>query len=121
MATTLTRQDILAITENAKNNIVNKLVSKYDIQGATDNARDRILNTMNTMHIEDMAILRQMNIQSQQTMRRMTTVDAQLSSLRNDLRLLTQAVNRLYEIEAQNLMARRARVPDPHDQPSVMY
>lgn len=121
MATTLTRQDILAITETAKNNIVNRLVSKYDIQGATDNARDRILNTMNTMHIEDMAILRQMNIQSQQVLRKMPTIENQLSSIRNDLRLLTQAVNRLYEIEAQQLMARRSRVPDPHDQPAIMY
>lgn len=103
MPTPLTRQDIMAITDGAKNTIIQKLVTKRDIQGASDNARDRILNTINTFHIENQNLLRQNTNQNDQTWRRILNMESQINSLRQEVRILITAVNRLYEVEAQHI------------------
>lgn len=107
MPTPLTRQDILAITDGAKNKIMERLVTRYDIQGATDNARDRILNTINTYHVETQTLIRQSNSQNDQMWRRIAATESQISAVRQEVRALTQAVNRLYEINAQQMNRQR--------------
>jgi protocatechuate 3,4-dioxygenase beta subunit len=107
MASPLTRQDLVAITDGAKNNIIQRLVTKYDVQNAADNARDRILNTINAFHVESQTMLRQNNSHNDQMWRRMATVEAQITALRQDVRLMTQAVNRLYEVQTQQQVPRQ--------------
>lgn len=101
MSSPLTRQDMLAITDGAKNKIIDRLISRNDVQSAADNARDRILNTINAFHVENQTILRQTNTQSTQMARRLTALESQLATARQEIRMLTQAINRLYEIQAQ--------------------
>lgn len=103
MATPLTRQDLLAITDGAKNKIIDKLVTRYDIQGATDNARDRILNTVNAFHVETQTLIRQSNSQNDQMWRRIAALESQLVAARQDIRTLTQTINRLYEVQSQQM------------------
>lgn len=99
MATPLTRQDLLAITDSSRNKIMDRLVSKHEVQGAADNARDRILNTLNSFHVESQTLIRQTNSQNDQTARRLTALESQISSARQEIRTLTQAVNNLYEVQ----------------------
>ncbi len=108
MATPLTRQDLMAITDGAKNKILDRLVTRYDIQGATDNARDRILNTINAFHVETQTLLRQSNSQNDQMWRRIAALESQITATRQEVRSLTQAINRLYESQAQQLNRMRA-------------
>lgn len=103
MANPLTRQDLMAITDGAKNTIMQRLITRNDVQGATDNARDRILNTINAYHVETQTLIRQANSQNDQMWRRIATVESQVMSLRQELRTLTQSINRLYEAQAQQM------------------
>ncbi len=111
MASPLTRQDLVAITDGAKNNIIQRLVTKYDVQNAADNARDRILNTINAFHVESQTMLRQHSTQNDQVWRRMANLESQITAMRQDMRLMIQAVNRLYEVQAQQQVP-RARSPE---------
>src|SRR3712207_6304392 len=101
MATPLTRQDIMAITDGAKNKILQSLVTKYDILGATDNARDRILSAMNAFHVEDQALLRQAQNHNNQMWRKIANIEAQVVAARQEIRMLTQTINNLYELQIQ--------------------
>lgn len=103
MATPLTRQDLMAITDGAKNKIMSQLISRNDVQGVTDNARDRILNTINAFHVETQTLIRQANNQNSQMWRRITALESQVSATRQEVRGLTQAINRLYEVQAQQM------------------
>ncbi len=108
MPTPLTRQDLLAITDGAKNKILDRLVTRYDIQGAADSARDRILNTVNAFHVETQTLIRQANNQNDQMWRRIAAVETQITATRQEVRMLTQAINRLYEAQAQQMNRLRA-------------
>jgi hypothetical protein len=99
MLASMTRQDLLNATTDARNKIIERLVTKYDVQAAADAARDRILNNLNAMHIENQALMRQANAQRDQLWRKTTALEAQLFSLQQEVRTLTQAVNRLYELQ----------------------
>lgn len=118
MATPLTRQDLLAITDGAKNTIMQRMLTKRDVQGATDNARDRILNTINTFHIESQTLMRQVNNQTDQMWRRVTVLEQQLAASRQEVRMLIQAVNRLYEMESQKLNRMRTSEFNEQGSPS---
>ena len=103
MPTPLTRQDLMAITDGAKNKIIDRLITRRDVQIATDTARDRILNTVNAYHVESQTLIRQSNGQNDQMWRRIATLEAQIVAARQDIRTLTQTVNRLYEMQSQQL------------------
>jgi hypothetical protein len=95
MMTTMTRQDLMAVTEGAKNKIIERLVTKYDVQAACDSARDRILNSLNSFYLENQAIMRQSNAQRDQAWRRMAALEAQIVALQQEIRTLSQTVNRM--------------------------
>ncbi len=103
MATPLTRQDLLAITDGAKSKIMDRMITRYDVQGAADNARDRILNTVNTFHIETQTLIRQSNSQNDQMMRRLVSLESQVVSARQEIRNLTQSINHLYDAQTQHI------------------
>lgn len=92
---TMTRQDLVAATESAKNKIIEKLVTRYDVQYAADQARDRIVSNMNALHVELMATLRNSNAQHDQAYRKMTDLETRMASLQQEVRTLQQALNRL--------------------------
>jgi hypothetical protein len=95
MISTMTRQDLMAVTEGAKNKIIERLVTKYDVQAACDSARDRILNSLNSFYLENQALIRQSNAQRDQAWRRMINLEAQIAALQQDIRTLNQSINRL--------------------------
>lgn len=115
MSSNLTRQDLMAITDGAKNKIIDRLLTRRDVQFAVDNARDRLLNTINTYHVENQALIRQSGGQNEQVWKRMAALESQILAARQDIRLLTQSINRLYEFQAQQLH-RIARYTEPEDQ-----
>lgn len=108
MATPLTRQDLMAITDGAKNKIMEKLITRYDVQGATDNVRDRILNTINAYHVETQTLIRQSSNQNDQMWRRIAAVESQIGAARQEIRVLSQSINRLYEAQVQQMNRSRA-------------
>lgn len=93
--TTMTRQEMMAVTADARNKIIERLVTKYDVQASADNARDRIISTMNSLHLENQAQIRQSNAQKDQIWRKMIALEAQIASMQQDIRNMTQAITRL--------------------------
>lgn len=95
MLSAMTRQDLMAVTQDARNKIIERLVTKYDVQASADNARDRIISTMNALHLENQAQIRQSNAQKDQIWRKMVSMEAQMITLQQELRNMSQALNRL--------------------------
>lgn len=95
MLSAMTRQDLMAVTQDARNKIIERLVTKYDVQASADNARDRIISTMNALHLENQAQIRQSNAQKDQIWRKMVSMEAQMIALQQELRNMSQAMNRL--------------------------
>lgn len=95
MLSAMTRQDLMAVTQDARNKIIERLVTKYDVQASADNARDRIISTMNALHLENQAQIRQSNAQKDQIWRKMVSMEAQMIALQQELRNMSQALNRL--------------------------
>jgi hypothetical protein len=91
----MTRQDLLTVTEGAKNKIIERLVTKYDVQAACDNSRDRILAAFNALHIENQAALRQSNATRDQLWRKTAALEGQVIGLQQEIRVLQQLIGRL--------------------------
>lgn len=108
MQPNITQQDFMSATVDARNKIIERLVTKYDVQAAADAARDRILNDLNAMHLESQALTRQTNAQSDRLWRKMATLESQLVDLQQDMRKLTTAVNRLCELQTGRATTVRA-------------
>lgn len=103
MPTPLTRQDMSAISDGVKNKILDRLITRRDVQSAADNARDRILNTINAFHVESQTMIRQNSGQNDQVWRRLSNLETQITAARQDIRSLTQTVNRLYESQSHQM------------------
>lgn len=99
----MTRQDLVMATEQAKNKIIERMVTKYDVQSACDNARDKVISTMQAMHLENQAILKQSNAQRDQAWRKTAALEGQIANMQQEIRVLYQMVSRMYE---QNRVAR---------------
>jgi len=95
---TLTRQDFVSVTENTKNRIIERLVTKYDVQAACDNARDRILSSVQSLQLENQAIIRQSNAQRDQAWRKIMALEGQIVALQQDIRVQNQMLTRVYEL-----------------------
>lgn len=89
---TMSKQDFVAVTETAKNKIIERLVTKYDVQAAADSARDRILAAIQTLHAENQTMMRSNNAQSDQLSRRINALEAQIASLQQEIRAFNQFV-----------------------------
>lgn len=94
---TMTRQDLQNVTEMAKNKIIERLVTKYDVQAACDSARDRILNNLQSMHLENQGMIRQINAQKDQSWRKIAALESQITGLQQEIRLMRLGLNRLLE------------------------
>lgn len=81
---TTSRQDILAATEVAKNKIIEKLVTKYDVQAACDAVKDEILESIQALHMEDQASLRQANAMRDQIWRKLLSLEKEIEKLRSE-------------------------------------
>lgn len=97
----ITRQDMQAVTEGAKNKILERLVTKYDVQSACDGARDRVLSAMQSMHLENQAVIRQLNATRDQGWRKTISLESQVIGLQQEVRTLHQMISRLYEQNAR--------------------
>lgn len=91
---TFTNQDLQAITQVARDEIIDRLVTKYDVQAACDNIKDQILATVQALHMENQAFARQSNAQKDQTWRKLTEIEDQLTALQAEIRELNQKLTR---------------------------
>ena len=99
---TMTRQDLLTVTEVAKNKIIERLVTKYDVQAACDNARDRIMSSVQSMHLENQSMIRQINAQKDQSYRKISALEGQLANLQQEIRIMHQTLGRILENSNSN-------------------
>ena len=100
----MTRQDLVTATEQAKNKIIERMVTKYDVQAAADSARDRVLGTLQALHLENQTLLKQSNAQRDQAWRKTAALEGQIVNLQQEIRVLYQMISRMYE--QQNRMSR---------------
>lgn len=96
---TMTQQDLLNATEAAKNKIIERLVTKYDVQVACDNARDRILESIQSMHLDNQAMIRQLNAQKDQSWRKIEALQTQVAGLQDEIRAMRRSLGQLLEGE----------------------
>lgn len=97
----MTRQDLFTVTEVAKNKIIERLVTKYDVQIACDSVRNKIMAGMQTMQMENQAMIRQMNAQQDQSWRKVNSLEGQVASLQRDVRELSQLL-KIYLAESED-------------------
>lgn len=95
MNSTMTRQDLLAVTEIAKNKIIERLVTKFDVQAAADSAKDQIVSNLQAMHLENQTLIRQANAGHDQTWRKINEIEAQINAIQNEVRALSRHISRL--------------------------
>lgn len=96
MLAAMTRQDIMNATTDARNKIIERLVTKYDVQSAADSARDRVISTLNALHMENQAQIRQSNAQKDQIWRKMVALEAEILKIHQELHAVNQTLNRMY-------------------------
>lgn len=94
-ASNMTRQDLLAVTEVAKNKIIERLVTKLDVQAAADNAKDQILSAIQAMHMDNQSLIRQANAGHDQTWRKINELQAQINAIENEIRSLNHQLGKL--------------------------
>jgi hypothetical protein len=98
MLAAMTRQDLMSVTQDARNKIIERLVTKYDVQTAADSARDRILSTINALHLENQAQIRQSNAQKDQIWRKILALESQMIVLQQEIKSMNQTLARLYGV-----------------------
>ncbi len=94
---TMTRQDLLNVTEIAKDKIIERLVTKYDVQVACDNARDRILSSVQSMNMENQGMIRHINAQKDQSWRKIVALESQIAGLQQEIRAMRFTLNRFLD------------------------
>lgn len=99
---TMTQQDLFTISEVTKNKILDRLVTKYDVQLACDSARDKVISAIQSMHLENQAALRQANAQKDQSWRKLTELENEMSALKRELRIMNRLLARFTEDEPVN-------------------
>lgn len=85
-----TRQDVQNIVDVARNRIEQRTVAKQDILNLTDSLRQLI-----GLHQQSQQMIKQSEYQRLQLTRRAAAVEARMSSLENEIRTLTGAMNRM--------------------------
>ena len=95
MLSAMTRQDLMAVTSDARNKIIERLVTKYDVQVASDSARDRVISVLNSFHIENQSQIRQSNAQKDQIWRKILAVEGQMAAIQQELKIMNQVLIRL--------------------------
>lgn len=95
MISNVTKQDFMAVTTDARNKIIERLVTKYDVQAAADSARDRIQADLNAMHLENQSLMRQSNATRDQLWRKVSALEGQITSLQQEIRTLTQTITKM--------------------------
>lgn len=101
MPQSMTRQDLQNVTQMVQNKIIERLVTKFDVQAAADNARDRVISNLNSLHLENQAMIRQSNAQRDQVWRRTAALEAQIMNMQQEMRTLTQSINRLIDAQSR--------------------
>lgn len=100
---TMSKQDFVSVTETAKDKIIERLVTKYDVQAAADSARDRILASIQTLHAENQALMRSNNAGRDQLIRRISALEAQISSLQQEIGALNQFLEQQNDTYGQRI------------------
>lgn len=95
----MTRQDLMLVTEAAKNNIIEHLVTKYDVQNACDNAKDRVIDKLLEFQAENQTMIKQANAMRDQEWRRIAALEGQIIDLREEIDQLNKLLLQITEKE----------------------
>lgn len=94
---TMTRQDLLAVTEVAKNKIIERLVTKYDVQAACDSVGNKILGAVQSMQLENQAMIRQINAQRDLSWRKVAALEGQMADLQKEIKAMHRLISAFLE------------------------
>ncbi|HEX5797428.1 MAG TPA: hypothetical protein VFX86_03485 [Candidatus Saccharimonadales bacterium] len=93
----MTRQDLLAVTEVAKNKIIERLVTKYDVQVVCDNAANRILASIQSMRGDNQATTRYLNARMDQYWKKIAIIEEQTTDLADEIKEIRRTLDRIAE------------------------
>jgi ribosomal 50S subunit-associated protein YjgA (DUF615 family) len=113
----VTRQDVQAIIDAARNTILQKAATRQDVQTIADNTRDRTMAVIQ----QQIQTIRQMNYQNIQMFRRVVALESRMATLEHELKAAHQLVVRLVENMPQQIVmpAMPENQPAPHGQQYV--
>jgi hypothetical protein len=95
----ITRQDVQAIVDTARNTLLQKLATRQDVQTVCDNTRDRTMAVIQ----QQIQTIRQMNYQNIQMFRRVVALESRMATLEHELKAAHQLMVRLMENMPQQI------------------
>lgn len=111
----ISRQDVQSIVDNARNTLLQRLVTKQELQSTTDTTRDRLI----TLLQQQAQLIKQMNYQSIQMFRRTVAMEQKMATLEHDLKASHQLM--LYMAENMPRQIAMPVMPEQSEQAPQQY
>jgi Mg2+ and Co2+ transporter CorA len=117
----LTKQDVQNCVDNAKNRIVERMISRQEVQTVTDAARDRIMTYFHDLvQIHQQQLFRRSNMQFSQMQRQIVALESRLLSMDQEMKAMRQVMERLANQEPQRIVMptqpEQQTKPEPYTQ-----
>ncbi len=116
MSVTVSKQEVQMIVDQAKNRVIERLITKNDVQGAVDHARDRVFNYVQIMEQQRTRIT---TLQYEQLLRRSIALENRMGSLENEFRALNHNLAQL--LSQQNELVTRTRRLTPGSESFTVF
>ncbi len=97
MSVSLTRQDLQGALDYAKNRLVERLATKQELQAAVGSVKSYLSSTVAEVHQRETQWSRQALLQSGQALKQLSSIEARLTALETNLRVLSNLIVRLEE------------------------
>lgn len=95
MISAATRSDIQGMVEGAKNTLLDRLAPKNYIQALSESLRASILQNLHYLHGENQQLMRSGQMQREQLMQRMTSLEGEVRAMRQLIVQLADQQSRL--------------------------
>jgi hypothetical protein len=122
MMADLNKQDVHHLVENAKNTILQRILTRQEIQTISDTNRDRVTSYVYDLHQQQLQIMNRSNQQRSQLIRYASALESRIVSLEQDISMLHQLLTKLMEKQPKHITLPSEAVQQhtaPQPQPDV--
>jgi hypothetical protein len=97
---TLTKQDVQALVDNARNKLSEKMLSRQEVQIACDSVREAIISHATQSMAQRNAVAKRVDIQLQQIIKKQQLQDQRLAVVTQELLAVSQLLSQLVHQKA---------------------
>lgn len=99
--TPVSKQEVQSLLDNARKQILEKVMNRQDIQGLSEAARDRVMNyTRDLLQIYQQNMLRRLEFYHVQSTRRVAMLETRMMTLEQEIKSMRQAIERIADATA---------------------